>query len=237
MSVKNGESSGEVAISATSPAAGSYYLKTAILVSICIQNASHGLLSRYSTSVLKESYNTSELVLVAELIKLVVCGYLSLTDVADTDSTGKGLSKLLWLLVHSRKILILVFLYGLCNILAYYALARIEAPVYTVLLQLKILTTASFSVMILGRNVSMAKWRALILLVIGCILVASPTYNRPIDCDNLMSANESASASIASSDLVGVCTVILMVIISGFSAIYFEGISHTLYTLYTIYTL
>ena len=119
MSVKNGESSGEVAISATSPAAGSYYLKTAILVSICIQNASHGLLSRYSTSVLKESYNTSELVLVAELIKLVVCGYLSLTDVADTDSTGKGLSKLLWLLVHSRKILILVFLYGLCNILAY----------------------------------------------------------------------------------------------------------------------
>ena len=30
----------------------------------------------------------------------------------------------------------------------------------------------------------MTKWRALILLVIGCILVASPAYNPPLECDN-----------------------------------------------------
>lgn len=29
----------------------------------------------------------------------------------------------------------------------------------------------------------MTKWRALILLVIGCVLVASPAYNTPVDCD------------------------------------------------------
>jgi hypothetical protein len=48
---------------------------------------------------------------------------------------------------------------------------------------LKIFTTAAFAVVFLGRNITNAKWRALILLVLGCILVASPTFNRPIDCD------------------------------------------------------
>jgi hypothetical protein len=46
-----------------------------------------------------------------------------------------GFSKLLWLLSHARKIIILVILYSFANILSYYALARVDASVYTVLLQ------------------------------------------------------------------------------------------------------
>jgi hypothetical protein len=51
-----------------------------ILVLLMVQNASHGLISKYSTSVLNESYSSSELVLVSELIKLAVCTYLSTND-------------------------------------------------------------------------------------------------------------------------------------------------------------
>ena len=49
--------------------------------------------------------------------------------------------------------------------------------------QLKIFSTAAFAVILLGRNITPAKWRALLLLVLGCILVASPTFNKPIDCE------------------------------------------------------
>jgi hypothetical protein len=52
----------------------------AILVLLMLQNASHGLVAKYSTQVLNESYSSSELVLVSELIKLVVCTYLSIND-------------------------------------------------------------------------------------------------------------------------------------------------------------
>ena len=51
------------------------------------------------------------------------------------DAVGRGFSKLLWLLIHSQKIIVLVLLYSAANLLAYYALARVEASVYTVLLQ------------------------------------------------------------------------------------------------------
>ena len=43
--------------------------------------------------------------------------------------------------------------------------------------QLKILSTAGFAVLILGRNISSTKWRALFLLVLSCVLVASPAFN------------------------------------------------------------
>ena len=45
---------------------------------------------------------------------------------------NNGYLKLLWLIVHSKKIIVLVILYSIGNVLSYYALARVEAAVYTV---------------------------------------------------------------------------------------------------------
>jgi len=51
------------------------------------------------------------------------------------DAQGVGYRKLLWLTWNSQKIVLLVFFYALSNLLAYYALARVDASAYTVLLQ------------------------------------------------------------------------------------------------------
>ncbi len=51
------------------------------------------------------------------------------------DVVGNGFSKLWYLIINAKNILVLVFLYGFANLLSYYALARVEASVYTVLLQ------------------------------------------------------------------------------------------------------
>lgn len=206
--------------------------KFTVLVLLCCQNSSHALLARYSQGILKEQYSSTEVVLVGEVIKLVASGYFAMTDRAETDAVGSGVSKLFWLLVNAQKIVVLVILYSVANITSYYALARVDASVYTVLLQLKIFTTAAFGVILLGRKYTWTKWRALLLLVIGCILVASPTYNRPVDCELLQNNKKDGSKGGEGGDdekvgylqqLLGVCSVLSMVAISGYSAIYFEA--------------
>ncbi len=156
-------------------------------------------------------------------MKLIFSGYLSITDKSETDAVGVGFNKLLWLIVNSKKIIILVILYTIANILSYYALARVEAATYTVLLQLKIFTTAAFAVIMLGRNISSSKWRALLLLVLGCILVASPAYNQPKDCSlKVDTENDYDNPRSLLTSCLGIFSILIMVAISGFSAIYFE---------------
>ncbi len=79
------------------------------------------------------------MVIVGELLKMIFSAYFCLTDKEKTDAVGSGLSKLVWLILNSRKIIVVVTLYAINNILAYYALARVEASVYSVILQLKVL--------------------------------------------------------------------------------------------------
>ena len=52
-----------------------------------------------------------------------------------TDAQGSGIYKIIWLIRHSSKVIVLVILYALSNLLSYYALARVDASAYTVLLQ------------------------------------------------------------------------------------------------------
>jgi UDP-sugar transporter A1/2/3 len=215
-----------------------------ILLLLAIQNSGHALLTRYSQGILKEDYSKTEVVMVGEVIKMVVSGYLAVVDRSETDAQGSGVSKLMWLVLHSKQIIVLVILYSVANVMSYYALARVDASVYTVLLQLKIFTTAAFAVLMLGRNISFTKWRALLLLVFGCILVASPSFNQLADCvddakggrhllgvggggsgggsGGKKKGGDASGRTNVFESIVGVFTVLTMVTISGYSAIYFE---------------
>lgn len=52
-----------------------------------------------------------------------------------SDAQGSGLAKLFWLVRNCSKIILLVILYAISNLLSYFALARVDASAYTVLLQ------------------------------------------------------------------------------------------------------
>lgn len=205
------------------------WIRPTVLILLCFQNAGHALLARYSQGILKESYSSTEVVLVGEFMKLVFSAYVAITDRSDTEAIGSGLYKLYWLVKHSRKIIVLVIIYSIANILSYYALARVDASVYTVLLQLKIFTTAAFAVLLLGRNITSTKWRALLLLVLGCILVASPAFNTT-ECENDRGGSRNGKGNDNDDERVtifgaisGIGSVLVMVCISGYSAIYFES--------------
>ena len=187
-------------------------LRWVILVSLCLQNATYTLLRKYSVTV--ERVSSKEILLVGELIKIVVSGWIIISSNEPSDAQGVGATKLLFLLRHGYKMFILAAIYLVMNVLSFVALEHIGAGEFTVCAQLKILTTAAFSVTILGTQLTPTKWRALVLLVVGCILVASPSFD-----DSDKSQSDSVSGQV-----LGYGAVLTEVCLSGFASIYFEKV-------------
>ena len=90
------------------------------------------------------------------------------------------------------------------------------------------MATAGFSVLLRNKVVTPVQWRALLLLVVGCVLVASPAYNQPVDCSiehvTLSSGEIVDSSASGMQTILGIGAVSTMVILSGYSAVYFESL-------------
>lgn len=197
---------------------GNLSLKTGILIALCLQNAGYTLLRKYTTQ--NENVSAREILIVSEIIKIAFSVYMIFqnADSDKSDAQGEGLDKLRWLIMHSSKMLVLAGIYGAMNILSFVALQYIGAGEFTICAQLKILTTAGFSVLILGTSLSWTKWRALALLVLGCILVASPSFTH----DTKTPLLDSTSSGVL--QLFGYGAVLTEVVLSGFASIYFEKV-------------
>ncbi|KAI8075225.1 nucleotide-sugar transporter [Gongronella butleri] len=135
---------------------------------------------------------------------------------------------------ETLKMLIPSGLYALQNNLLYVALSNLEAATFQVTYQMKILSTAIFSVVLLGRSLSRDKWMALVLLMIGVTLVQSQSMASPSKADDASSASTASAATTASetmahqqSPLIGLLAVITSCISSGFAGCYFEKILKT----------
>jgi UDP-galactose transporter len=66
-------------------------------------------------------------------------------------------------------------LYTFQNTLQYLGVSNLDAATFQVTYQLKILTTALFSMLLLGRTLSGRKWLSLLILTIGVAIVQIPT--------------------------------------------------------------
>ena len=73
--------------------------------------------------------------------------------------------------------LALAWIYALMNVLSFVSLARIDASTFTIVAQLKILTTGLFSYAVLGKTFSAVKKIALCNLVCGAVLVTAPSLS------------------------------------------------------------
>lgn len=206
-----------------------YSLKTIILICLCLQNASYTLLRKYTTKY--ENVSSKEILLISELVKMVFSVYMVLQEDAvsggslkmrDSDSESaeprrpSNLNKLVQVILNSQKMLVLAIIYGIMNILSFVALQYIGAGEFTICAQLKILTTAVFSTLILQTPLTATKWRALILLVLGCILVASPVFTHVPDSQD--------KGTSLTEQIFGYSAVLTEVVLSGFASIYFEKV-------------
>ncbi|KAM9428234.1 UDP-N-acetylglucosamine transporter-like isoform 1-T3 [Salvelinus alpinus] len=189
------------------------YMSLGVLV---LQTTTLVLTMRYSRTLQGEGprYLASSAVVSAELLKILICLLLVFYDHSFSFWVLNRVLKeeILNKPMETLKLAIPSSIYTLQNNLLYVALSNLDAATYQVTYQLKILTTALFSVSMLGKRLGLYQWLSLLILMTGIVLVQWPT--KSLDVSSLS----------AGSQLVGVIAVLIACFSSGFAGVYFEKI-------------
>lgn len=132
------------------------------------------------------------------------------------------------LLNTSTKLSVPAGVYFVQNMLAFFALQRLDSSVFSALIQFKIFTTALFSVTLLQRSLSFRKWRALGTLVAGVVLILTTTDDSsactPTSGEVQVDVNAELGAGGYSTVFMGFMAVVAMTLCSGFAGVYFEKV-------------
>eukprot|EP01060_Flectonema_neradi_P004732 TRINITY_DN130_c3_g1_i1.p1 TRINITY_DN130_c3_g1~~TRINITY_DN130_c3_g1_i1.p1 ORF type:complete len:327 (+),score=45.20 TRINITY_DN130_c3_g1_i1:112-1092(+) len=181
------------------------YKKIVVAAILTLQVTCMVLTLRYSKTTTK--YLSSTAVVNAEVVKMFICvfvlSYQHGTSVI-SHLNDELFSKPRDMLLCATPAL----LYLIQNNLLFYAIERLDAAVYQVTYQLKILATALCTVLMLDRYISKQKWIALFVLTIGVSLAQfQPTTN---------TIHDSNAASM------GVIALLIACFTSGFAGVYTE---------------
>ncbi|EOD09547.1 hypothetical protein EMIHUDRAFT_62094 [Emiliania huxleyi CCMP1516] len=171
-----------------------------ILSGLCLQTVCDVMLRSWSRRTLGETYSSSSVLMVAELVKLT----------ASLVAGGVHPCHLLVLLRKSTPAAVPAVAFLVMNMLQFDAVARLDASTFTVGLQTKTLWSAIFSMWLLGRKTSLRKWRALLVLVAGVALIVHQSgYDLQL---------------FASVDgfVVGLAELALQTALGGFTSVYIE---------------
>jgi len=187
--------------------------KLLALGTLCLQNSALILSMRYSRSVLRDSYAEGSIILVMELVKFIVSCMLVLRD-------GQTPAHLVRVIRTSLPMAVPSGLYVVQNLLQLKAVANLDASTFSVLSQLKVLTTAVASAIFLRSRITPRKWGALALLCLGCILV---TYKPSGDKASLSLAQQAEAEAAWATLLTGLSCALAMVTLSGCTGVYIES--------------
>ena len=182
------------------------------LVALVIQNSGLSIVMRYTlvTTDVANRYMSSTAVLMSEVMKLFISIFACF--VLDSSATMNKFKSVLktdagveldWL-----KLCVPSVLYTVQNSLQYAAMGELSAPVFQVMYQMKIITTAFFSVILLNRHISALQWGSILALTLGVALVQ-------------LSQQKSAD-NVANNSVMGLVYVVCGCVTSGFAGVYFE---------------
>ncbi|KAF2130634.1 hypothetical protein P153DRAFT_288291 [Dothidotthia symphoricarpi CBS 119687] len=174
---------------------GGVSMKHLSLVTLTFQNSALILIMHYSRvmpTVNGQRYHTSTSVFLNEVIKLGISLTMALYDISRTLPSNTTVATLASSFTtamftnESWKLAVPALLYTLQNTLQYVAVSNLDAASFQVTYQLKILTTAMFSVIMLGRTLTPRKWTSLLLLIIGVSIVQFPEHaSKPVSMETL----------------------------------------------------
>ncbi|EHK26819.1 uncharacterized protein TRIVIDRAFT_228909 [Trichoderma virens Gv29-8] len=153
------------------------------LILLTVQNSAFILFMHYSRIMPPSGdhrYFPSTAVFLHELIKLAVSLTLALYEGSKTLAPSTPATVLFEQIYNAMfagdgwKLIVPGVFYTLQNILQYVAIENLDAVHFQVLYQLKILTTALFSVYLLSRPLGLKRWLSLIVLTLGVSIVSLP---------------------------------------------------------------
>ncbi|XP_056130370.1 UDP-galactose translocator [Lampris incognitus] len=190
------------------------YISLAVLV---VQNASLILSIRYVRTLPGDRFYTTSAVVMAEILKVFTCLLIILLhrkcNVKDTVLCL--VDSIVFQYKDTLKLSVPSLIYTLQNNLQYVAISNLPAATFQVTYQLKILTTALFSVLMLRKSLSRVQWVSLLLLFAGVAIVQVQ-----------QEGNKEASLQDSSGQnyTVGLIAVVISCLSSGFAGVYFEKI-------------
>uniref|UniRef100_A0A0N4Z347 UDP-N-acetylglucosamine transporter n=1 Tax=Parastrongyloides trichosuri TaxID=131310 RepID=A0A0N4Z347_PARTI len=193
-------------------------LKWISLIVLIVQTTVLVLTLRYSRTqnIVGERYLASTAVVSSEILKFIISLIvLWITNNYSFNNVLKELKRDVFNKPFDNiKVGVPALLYVIQNNLLFLALSKLDAATYQVTYQLKILTTAFFSMTMLGKKLNASKWIALIILTMGVALVQLPSDDKKND-NNLIQSSDK---------FIGLVSVVLACFSSGFAGVYFEKI-------------
>ena len=190
--------------------------KLLVLATLAFQNSGITLVTRYSRGVLHEPYAAITTVIVAELVKLLI------SVAVIHQSNAYDVSKTAQRVVHDIRLSLPMAvpgaIYLVQNLLTYVGLGALEGSTYAILVQLKLLTTAVFAVVMLGKKLWSYQWRALLLLFVGVVLVQL----KPADSESAVAAEAGGWMGMSAEAVQGTAAVLGVAVLSGLAGVYFE---------------
>jgi len=197
------------------------------LAVLTAQNSALTLTMRSSRTRRATNYLASEAVVMSEMVKLLLS--LVFAAAAQT-SRGSFLDRLATAAREayaergSYVLVVPAALYAVQNNLQYVAASNLEPAAFQLLYQMKLLTTAFFSVLLLRRRLLATQWAAIALLALGLGLASLGARSSSPAAEALLKNVGSSSAHHPGVFAVGFASVFAACCLSGFSSVYFERV-------------
>lgn len=205
-------------------------LKYVSLVTLTIQNAALNLVMRAARTQ-QEQFSTAVAVTLAEILKLVTCIALLFYEEVTLERTIKSIKdNIIHNYIDTLKVAVPSFVYYIQNNLLYVGSTHLDAATSQVTYQLKILTTAIFSVAMLNKKLSKLQWVALVVLFFGVALIetvavkghqSSESATLDLNGENLA---EPETEKHHDKPIIGFLAILIACCLSGFAGVYFEKI-------------
>ena len=177
-------------------------------------------------------YIIATAIIMAECIKIVLSTILYYREYMSTMDAFDGARSLLTFPGHLYHVIFVKWkdtlqlavpgvIYFFQNSILVFALSKLDSVTFQISYQLKILTTALFTVLVLKRTIPLIKWVALSVLMMGVILVQYPSEDTKT-IDN--SPDDIAERQDAYGTALGLLAVVAACLSSGFAGVYFEKV-------------
>ena len=182
--------------------------KMIFLLLLVAQNTSKTLILRLAVGPGKSTFLYSAAVVGTEGLK-ATASILWVLRTGGTPATIVQFLRAEWKIFV--RVMVPAGIYNAQQMLEFVALARLDAPVFSVIVQTKLLTTALFSWLVLGRQLRSIQLIALVLLMVGVILAQ-------------MRDGQKSHLNHDPETMLGVLATLAIATLSGFAAVYTERV-------------
>ncbi|PIC39198.1 hypothetical protein B9Z55_010963 [Caenorhabditis nigoni] len=195
----------------------SFAFKCYVIASMTFIWTAYTLTIKYTRSSVEpeQMYSATTVVFCAEVLKLMITFAMFYKECNFDNQQFSEKVKQYFLNAPKElaKMSVPSFAYALQNNLDFVGLSNLDAGVYQVTTQLKVVSTALFMMLFLGRKFSARRWMAICLLMFGVAFV---------QMNNAPAAESKQSGEKAENYIIGLSAVLATCVTAGFAGVWFE---------------